>query len=151
MATMHHQVWINAPISKVYGALATAEALGKWWAPHTSTQTPDGLVLAHDPGGEHGVVKQKVVDVTPDKRIEWEIISTHPKQSPAYGWMGTHIIFELSRRDNPGLWRGITDPVPQFTVLDFRHTGWDESSDFFGFCNFAWGCVLNMLKEWCEK
>ncbi len=32
MATLYHQVWINAPVSKVYEALATADGLGKWWA-----------------------------------------------------------------------------------------------------------------------
>lgn len=46
MATIHHQVWIDAPVSKVYEALATADGLGKWWGPHTSIETADGLILA---------------------------------------------------------------------------------------------------------
>lgn len=54
MATLYHQVWINAPVSRVYKALATADGLGNWWAPHTSTDTDAGLVLAHSPGAEHG-------------------------------------------------------------------------------------------------
>ncbi len=36
-------------------------------------------------------------------------------------------------------------------VLDFRHSGWDENSEYFGFCNFAWGETLLMLKQWCES
>jgi hypothetical protein len=36
-------------------------------------------------------------------------------------------------------------------VLEFRHSGWDEDSPFLGFCNFAWGAVLMMLKQWSEK
>ena len=150
MATMHHQVWINAPISKVYDALATAEGLGTWWAPHTSTKTEDGLVLAHNPGGEHGEVKMKVRDATRNKRIELEIVSTHPKKSPASAWTGTHIVFELSERENPGLWRGISDGPPWLTVLEFRHSGWDEASEFYGFCNSAWGETLLQLKQSCE-
>lgn len=151
MATLYHEVWINAPVSKVYEALATADGLGKWWAPHTSTETDAGLVLAHTPGGEHGEVRMKVLDTTKDKRVEWEIISTHPKRSPASAWTGTHIIFEISERDNPGMWRGITTPKTKMAVLEFRQTGWDERSEHFGFCNFAWGATLLMLKQWCES
>jgi len=151
MATLNHQVWINAPVSKVYEALATAEGLGKWWAPHTSTETDAGLVLAHSPGAEHGDVKMKVVDTTRNKRVEWEIISTHPESSPASGWTGTHIIFEITERENPGMRLGISDEAPRLAVLEFRHSGWDENSEYFGFCNFAWGAVLQMLKQWCES
>jgi len=39
MATLYHQVWINAPVSKVYEALATADGLGSWWAPHATVRT----------------------------------------------------------------------------------------------------------------
>lgn len=39
MVTLYHQVWINAPVSKVYEALANADGLCSWWAPHTSTET----------------------------------------------------------------------------------------------------------------
>lgn len=151
MATLHHQVWINAPVSKVYEALATADGLGRWWAPHTSTETAVGLVLAHSPGGEHGDVQMKVLDTTQDQRVEWEIISTHPKRSPASAWTGTHIVFEISERPNPGPWLGISDPAPRMAVVEFRHSGWNESNEYFGFCNFAWGATLVMLKQWCES
>jgi hypothetical protein len=55
MATLYHQVWIDAPAAKVYEALA-------------STETEDGLVLAHGPGPAHGAVQMKVLDSTPNKR-----------------------------------------------------------------------------------
>ena len=150
MATLHHQVWIDAPVPKVYEALSSAEGLGHWWAPHTSTQTNAGLVLAHDPGPEHGAVEMKVVDTTQNKRVEWEIISTHPKSSPASAWTATHIIFELSQRDKPR-WMGGEGGKPAPTVVEFRHEGWNETSEYFGFCNFAWGETLVMLKQWCES
>jgi hypothetical protein len=151
MATLYHQVWINAPTAKVYEALATADGLSSWWAPHTSTETDAGLVLAHDPGAEHGEVKMRVLDRVPSRRVEWEIISTHPRRSPASAWTGTRILFEISDRDNPGQWLGISDDVRRMTVLDFRHSGWEEKSEYFGFCNFAWGETLLMLKQLCES
>lgn len=98
MATIYHQVWINAPVAKVYEAISTADGLSSWWAPHTSTETDTGLILAHSPGAEHGDVKMKVLDMVQDRRVEWEIIGTHPKRSPASVWTGTHIIFEITDR-----------------------------------------------------
>ncbi len=151
MATLRHRVWINAPIAKVYDALATAEGLGRWWAPHTSDQTADGLVLAHSPGPEHGDVRIKVLDRTPNERIEWEIISTHPERSPASAWTGTRITFELSQKPSPGPWLGMDNEGQTMTVLDFSHAGWNENSEFFGFCNYAWGVTLDMLKRACES
>ena len=101
MVTLYHQLWIDAPLSRIYAGISTAEGLGHWWAPHSSTQTPEGLVLAHNPGEEHGEVKMKVVAGVPNERVEWEIISNHPKTSPASAWTGTRIVFKLSERASP--------------------------------------------------
>ena len=83
MATIHHQVLINAPVEKVYQAISTADGIGTWWDKQTRTETDRGPVLEHNPGPEHGVVKLRVVELVPNQRIEWECISTHPKSSPA--------------------------------------------------------------------
>ncbi|MDH5823935.1 hypothetical protein QFW77_13200 [Luteimonas sp. RD2P54] len=83
MATLHHQIWIDAPRSLVYSALATAQGLGRW--------------------------------------------------------------------PSPGQWLGLEHEGKPMTVVDFQHRGWDEESPFFGFCNCAWGVVLDMLKRWCES
>jgi uncharacterized protein YndB with AHSA1/START domain len=151
MATLYHQVWIDAPVSTVYNALATAEGLSQWWAPHTATETNQGLVLSHTPGAEHGDVQMKVIDATPDQRVVWEIISSHPRRSPASAWTGTRVVFEISERENPGAWLGIASSSRTLAVLNFRHSGWDEESEYLGFCNFAWGATLLMLQQWCES
>jgi hypothetical protein len=150
MTTLHHQVWIDAPPSRVYGALATAQGLAEWWAPHTSEETAEGLVLAHSPGPAHGAVQMKVVDRTPDRRIEWEIISIHPERSPASAWTGTRIIFDIAERPSPGHWIGLDNEGEPMVALDFYHAGWDEASEFLGFCNYAWGVTLDLLRQWCE-
>ena len=151
MAVLYHQVWINSPVAKVYEAISTAEGLGRWWAPHTATETAAGLVLAHDPGPAHGPVKMKVLEMVPNKRVEWEIISTHPKSSPASAWTGTHVIFEISERANVVARSGFGTDGDRIAVLEFRHSGWDEKSEYLGLCNFAWGTVLQLLKTWCES
>ncbi|MBX3178206.1 MAG: SRPBCC domain-containing protein [Candidatus Hydrogenedentes bacterium] len=151
MATLIHQVWIDAPVATVYGALATAEGLGRWWAPHTSEETDAGLVLAHSPGKEHGDVRMRVAELVPFKRVEWEIISTHPPESPASAWTGTRISFDLEERPSPGHWMGMQNGGMPMAVLNFRHAGWDADSPFYGFCNYAWGVTLDMLRQWCES
>ena len=147
MATLCHEVWINASTAKVYEAISTPAGIGAWWDEQTVTHTHQGTVLEHSPGPEHGVVKMKVLDSTPNERIEWECISTHPPSSPASAWTGTHIVFDLARRSVPPWARERVDMV----VLNFRHSGWNEKSEYFGFCNFAWGQVLQKLKDVCES
>ncbi len=138
MATIHHQVSIAAPVANVYKALATAGGIGTWWDKQTPTETDRGLVLEHNPGPEHGVVRLRVVELVPDKRVEWECISTHPESSPASAWTGTHFIFELAERGGA-------------TTLDFRQDGYDDRSVFLGSNNFAWGQVLQNLKQVVES
>src|SRR5213596_2882729 len=98
MATIHHELSINAPVAKVYEALSLADKIGTWWDKQTPTQTDRGLVLEHNPGPEHGVVKLRVVELVPNKRVEWECISIHPQSSPASAWTGRHFTFELAER-----------------------------------------------------
>src|SRR5262245_33092713 len=142
MAPIYHQVSIDAPLAKVYDAISTADGIGTWWYKQTPNQTDRGLVLEHDPGPEHGVVKLRVVELVPDQRVEWECISTHPKSSPASVWTGTHFIFELTARK---------DGVASSTTLDFRQTGYDERSEFFRSNDAAWGKVLQNLKRVVES
>lgn len=84
------------------------------------------------------MLKAKVLKLDPGKRIEWEFISTHPKTSPASAWTGTHVVFEITGKEN-------------LAILDFRHSGWDENSEYFGFCNYGWGAALQKLKQVCES
>jgi uncharacterized protein YndB with AHSA1/START domain len=150
VAIIHHQVSINAPVAKVYKAISTADGIGTWWDKQTPIQTDRGLVLEHNPGPEHGVVKLRVVELIPNKRVEWECISTHPKSSPASAWTGTHFIFELAERGD-GTVSGSGRDQDKTTTLDFRQVGYDEQSEFFGSNNFAWGQVLQNLKQVVES
>ncbi len=151
MATLYHQVWINAPAGRVYRAIAQVENLVKWWTFHTHAETAEGHFISHNPGPEHGEVKMKILERTPESRVVWEVVSEHPKTSPASAWTGTKIVFDISSRENPGKRLGISSGVRNITCVEFRHEGWDEKSEYFGFCNFAWGAVLLGLQQWCER
>ena len=130
---------IDAPVVRVYEAIATADGISSWWDKQTPKQTERGLVLEHYPGPEHGTVQLRVVELIPNQRIEWECISTHPASSPAFAWTGTHFIFELAERSVDS------------TALDFRQTGYDERSRFFETNSAAWWEVLQNLKRVVES
>jgi len=150
MATIQHQVWLNAPASKAFEAVTSAKGISGWWGPHQSEQTSDGLILSHDPGPSHGVLKFKIVNQIKNSRVEWEFISRHPDASPASAWMGTRAIFDIAERQNKPSQSGFGAEDDRATVLDFRHSGWAEGSEYFGFCNFAWAMALLALKKSCE-
>jgi len=134
-------------VAKVYEALSSADQIGTWWDKQTAIQTDRGLVLEHNPGPEHGVVKLRVVELVPNKRVEWECISVHPKSSPASAWTGTHFIFELAERtDSSGAAR---DQV-RTTTMDFNQVGYDERSEYLESNRAAWGEVLGNLKQVVE-
>jgi uncharacterized protein YndB with AHSA1/START domain len=139
MATIHHQLLIEAPITLVYQAIAHPDLIATWWDKQTARHTAGGLVLEHHPGPEHGVVQLLVIDHRPNERIEWECISSHPASSPASVWTGTHFIFELAARGDGA------------TSLDFRQTGYDERSPFFNSNRDAWKNVLQNLKRVVES
>jgi len=139
MATIHHQVLIDAPVARVYAAIATPDSISMWWDKQTARHTAGGLVLEHNPGPEHGVVQLLVIELRPNERIEWECISAHPASSPARAWSGTHFIFELAPRGDAA------------TSLDFRQTDYDERSQFFTFNRDAWLKVLQNLKRMVES
>ncbi|MCD9086730.1 hypothetical protein [Stenotrophomonas sp. SY1] len=150
MATIHHQLWIDAPLTTVFDGLASAEGLGRWWIPHQQTQHDGDTILSHNPGPEHGPVALKVLEVTPGHCVRWEVISRHPPQSPASAWTGTEVRFDLSRRASPGDWRGLPHEGEPMTVLEFHHLGWDPHSEYYGFCSQAWAETLVMLRRWAE-
>jgi hypothetical protein len=95
-------------------------------------------VLEHNQGPAYGMVKLRVVELVPNKRVEWECISTHPKGSPASAWTGTHFIFELTERDNV-VSSGSNPNQIRATTLDFCQDGYDERSEFFESNKLAWG------------
>ena len=147
MAELYHQVWITAPTATVYEAIATESGIASWWDKPTAVKSDSGVVLEFNPGPEHGVLRAKVIAAIQERRVEWEFVSTHPRNSPGFAWTGTRVSFEITRRAVPPWAAERVDTA----IVDFRHSGWDARSEYLGFCNFAWGEALQKLKQWCES
>jgi uncharacterized protein YndB with AHSA1/START domain len=148
MATIKHEVWINAPIAKVYELLATPEGMSSWWDKQTEVHTSEGLVWEHSPGPEHGTVRMLVENRVQGRLLRWKCISHHAEDVPASAWTGTTMTFALGERASSAVasenW---AREIPLQTVLSFTHEGWDEASRYLPFCNTAWAGVLMQLAE----
>lgn len=151
MASIVHEAWIDAPPERVYELLSSAEAISTWWDKQTSKDTPDGVVLEHSPGPEHGVVQFLVLESSPHL-IRWKCISSHPENVPASEWTGTEIAFYIGDRSTSAAaiekWAA---KLPVQTVLRLKHSGWREEARYLPFCNFAWaGVLMNLAKKAVE-
>lgn len=130
MAEIYHQVLIGASRQRVYDALTTHYGLSKWWAADCTVKAEVGFINLFRIAG-HVNNRMKIVALDPAKYVEWECVNEHDK------WGGTHIKYALSEKDG-------------FTCLDFKHTGFADTDEFYATCNYQWGRHLNMLKEYCE-
>lgn len=128
MADILHRVGIVATPAKVYDALTTVEGLNGWWTVET-TGSGDGELQFRFGGG--GGADMKVVDLQPNKRVEWEVVDG-PSE-----WVGTTVTFDLTQ---DGEW----------TIILFSHAGWREQIEFMNHCSTKWALFLMSLKSLVE-
>ncbi|MGQ0622696.1 MAG: hypothetical protein ACT4QA_22805 [Panacagrimonas sp.] len=150
-STIWHQIWIDALGAKVFKAISTEDGIGHWWDKPRAMEWDIGPILEFSPGAEHGMLRMKLLDQVENTRVEWKCVSKHPSSSPDSAWTGTHVLFEISERGNVVALSGFGQDQEPAAILDFRHSGWDENSEYLGLCNYARGEALHKLKQWCES
>src|SRR5215471_5444411 len=119
MADIKNLFHVNAPIEKVYNAIATIDGLSKWWTPETTGDEKVGGTIRFrfgDYGGPDMIVKE----LKPNESIVWSC--TGGMQD----WAGTTLSFTLDETEGK-------------TRVRFEHAGWKTSGDFFAACSFTWG------------
>ena len=70
MATLYHQVWINALAAKLFEAISTEKGVGSWWDKPQVIESESGPVWKFRPGAERGVLRMKVLERVQGKRVE---------------------------------------------------------------------------------
>ncbi len=131
MASIKHYLLIKAPPEKVYKALTSTEGLRGWWTLEAKTDEQVGGV-AEFIFGEHYHDKMRIINLEPDKKVEWECFEDDKE------WIGTTFTFDLEEKDGD-------------TILRFTHDNWKEETDFFASCNYHWGYYMQSLKQYCES
>ena len=126
MVDILHRVGVQAPADQVYAALTAPERLAAWWTTDTRA-AGDVLEFRFTSGG----FDMAVVDLTPDKRVRWEVVGGPDE------WIGTHVTFDLDRAGD-------------YTIVLFKHEGWKEPVEFMHHCSTKWGSYLLSLKSAVE-
>jgi hypothetical protein len=78
--------------------------------------------------------KFDVTELKPGAHVAWK----SPKGQGAGEWEETEVSFDLSADEKQ-------------TLVQFRHSGWKESTDFQGHCSMRWAVFLLSLKEVLER
>ena len=121
---------INAPIEKVYTAIATINGLRNWWTPETNGDENIGGTLQFR-FGSYGGPDLIVKELTPNKLVAWSCINGVEE------WKGTKLSFTLDRNNDK-------------TRIRFTHANWKNDGDFFAACSFTWGRYMESLRQYCE-
>src|SRR5277367_1286298 len=115
---INHQVGIKATPQDIYKALTETERLAQWWTIDTrGSGTKVGDTLEFWFNKASFCQKFNVKDLEPGKRVVWK----SPQGQGVDQWEGTEVTFGLSTDEKQ-------------TFVQFRHSGWRESTDFQGHC-----------------
>jgi uncharacterized protein YndB with AHSA1/START domain len=130
---INHQVGIKASPAEIFRALTETERLAQWWTTDTrgrGSKVGDTLEFWFYGNCQ----KFNVTELKTGKRVAWK--SPVGQGNPE--WEETEVSFDLSTDEKQ-------------TFVQFRHTGWRESSDFQGHCSMRWAVFLLSLKDMMER
>lgn len=133
MSGINHQVGIKASADDVFKTLTERGKLAQWWTTDTrgsGEQVGDTLEFWFNNFHQEFTV----TELAPGKRVAWK----SPAAQGCGEWEGTEISFDLSTDEKQ-------------TMLQFRHSGWKESTNFQGHCSMRWAVFLLSLKDVLEK
>ncbi|KMY54114.1 polyketide cyclase [Bacillus sp. FJAT-27231] len=101
MKEIRKTVILNAPIEKVWQAVATSEGIAAWWMANTFEPIVGQDFILH--AGQFGDSPCKITEIDPPYRV-------------GFNWgKDWHLSFELKK---------LEDAKTEFTLV---HSGWDES------------------------
>ncbi len=129
MVDILHRIGITAPPDEVYAALTKVDGLASWWTQDTDGDGSVGgtLRFRFEPGG----FDMLVLDARPDELVLWEVVDG-PEE-----WIGTRVRFDLRQEEG-------------FTIVLFRHEGWEAPVEFMHHCSTKWATFLMSLKKVVE-
>ncbi|MFJ5828997.1 SRPBCC domain-containing protein [Streptomyces sp. NPDC093089] len=129
MSDILHRIGVESSPGAVYEALTTVDGLARWWTEDTDGDPEVGGVIRFrfEPGG----FDMKVLEARPDERVLWEVVDG-PEE-----WIGTQVHFDLKQEDG-------------YTIVLFRHAGWQQPVEFMYHCSTKWATFLMSLKNLIE-
>lgn len=130
---INHQIGVKASPNEIYRYLTETDKLAQWWTTDTGgsgAKVGDTLEFRFYGSCQ----KFNVKELKKGKRVVWK----SPKGQGNEEWEDTEVSFDLS-----------TDE--QQTFIQFRHSGWRESTDLQGHCSMRWAVFLLSFKDVLER
>jgi len=130
---INHQVGIKASPEAIFSVLTDTKKLAQWWTTDTrgsGAKVGDTLEFWFADFCQKFAIKE----LAPGKRVAW----LAPTGQGSSEWEGTEVSFDLSTDEKQ-------------TLIQFRHSGWRESTNFQGHCSMRWAIFLLSLKEVLER
>lgn len=129
--SIHHDVFIEAPIERVFEAVTTPSELNRWWTQRCSG-TPkleaEYNLYFTDQYDWWG----RVTKCEAPHNFEIQMTQSDPDWDPTR--FGFHLSFSNGK-----------------TLLSFYHQGWEENNHHFRFSSWCWALLLKALKEYIEQ
>ena len=129
MQTILHVVDVSAAPGDVFGAIASADGLSRWWTTKV-TETEGIITFSFEPGVFNP--QMRVDERSAPNTIAWTCVGG------AEQWAGASIRFDIRKHDGR-------------SRLVFRQGyGVELDEESFGIYNFNWGYYLESLRIYCE-
>ncbi len=130
MPDIRHDFPINAPVRRVFEAVATPAGLDAWWTKRSAGVPSEGTEYELWFGPEHDW-RGRVTRCVEASEFELEIVSADED------WTGTRVGFRLA-------------PADGHTQVRFYHEGWPDGNEHYRISCFCWAMYLRILKRHLE-
>ena len=131
MASIFHQIIIQAEKQVIFDAITTQKGLSSWWIKDCEALPEKGHVNTFKVEG-YPLNKMKITRFKANDKLTWKCIGGDKD------WIGTKISF-IIKEGNSG------------NILQFKHSKWKKKKGFFATCSFHWARHLIMLQYYCEN
>lgn len=131
MPEILHRIGVNAPIARVYEALATVEGISSWWTRKVKGTPQTGSEMEMRFKNDTLIMRFRIEELKPNALVKWSTLAGPPE------WIGSTIQFALSANGDE-------------TVVLFSHFGWKEIVEYMHHCSTKWGYYMFSLKHLLE-
>jgi uncharacterized protein YndB with AHSA1/START domain len=126
---------VQAPVERLFDAIATLEGVRGWWTPRVSGSDEAGATMRLEFEGLDEHIDLRVVATKRPSRVEWSVV----EHTSLDDWDGTTIRFEIAP-DGASASR-----------LAFQHVGLSPRLECYDQCEAGWDHFLGSLVAFIER
>lgn len=135
MASILHELEIQAPADSLYHSLTEAKAISNWWLAGADIVSEVGCIGKFPFSDGQGAIEMEIKSLSPNQNVTW-VCRSHKHLE----WLNTEVSFSIKSLSSSA------------SLLQFRHSNWKNESGVFGKVSFYWASLyLPNLKMMLER